>query len=165
MTENGLNAGNGRLVNGSLRKRIGVGLAVVGFILFLFGAEPGFLGLDRSPGTGYLQILIFLLGLALLCIGGYYGLSALWNGFQKTIVADIGLRLVATGYLIAVASGLADLFGFTRLRAPSEVVFGFWQRAGVIIGQGVIALGFLLLIPFRHPRQPEEHNQVSEKAS
>jgi hypothetical protein len=29
--------------------------------------------------------------------------------------------------------------------------FGPWQASGVLIGQGIIALGFLLFIPFRSP--------------
>ena len=139
-----------------IRKRSGITLILLGWVLFVLGAEPGWLGLDRSPMTGYVQILVFLVGLAFISLGGYISLDSLWNGTQKTITADIGLRLVATGYLIAVASGMADFLGFSRQRTPSEAIFGVWQRAGVLIGMGVIAIGFILLFPYRRPVKSEE---------
>jgi hypothetical protein len=99
--------------------------------------------------TGFVQIATFLVGLALMCLGGYLGLNTLWNGRQKTIAADIGLRLVATGYVVAVASGMADIFGFGNQPLPLIPYFGPWQAVGVMIGEATIVLGFILLIPFR----------------
>lgn len=131
-----------------LRIRIGLIITILGFILFLLGVDPGIFGMDRSPVTGFVQIAVFLIGLALMCIGGYFGLNALWNGEQKTIAADIGLRLVATGYVVAVASGMADIFGFGNHPFPGIPYFGPWQAIGVMIGEATIALGFILLIPF-----------------
>ena len=135
--------------NGRRRIRVGLILTIFGFIVFLLGAEPGLFGLDRSPVIGFVQIAVFLIGLAIMCIGGFISLSALWNGMEKTIIADIGLRLVATGYVIAVASGMADVFGFGNQPWPQIPYFGPWQAGGVMIGEGFIALGFLMLIPFR----------------
>jgi uncharacterized membrane protein YidH (DUF202 family) len=141
------------------RVRIGLSLTVVGFIIFLLGASPELFGLNRSPATGYLQILVFLLGLLIICLGGYLALVGLWNGFQKTIIADIGLRLVATGYMIAVGSAMADLLGFGTQVNPKIPYFGRWQEGGVILGEVVIALGFLLLIPYRPP-QPKRDSEL-----
>jgi len=135
--------------NGHLRIRIGLVLTILGFILYLLGVDPGIFGLDRSPVTGFVQIATFLVGLAMMCVGGYLGLNALWNGRQKTIAADIGLRLVATGYVVAVASGMADIFGFGNQPLPLIPYFGPWQAVGVMIGEATIVLGFILLIPFR----------------
>jgi hypothetical protein len=104
--------------------------------------------LDRSPVTGFVQIAVFLVGLAIICIGGYFTLNALWNGSEKTIAADVGLRLVATGYVIAVASGMADVFGFGTHPFPKIPYFGPLQALGVMVGEAVIALGFFMLIPF-----------------
>jgi hypothetical protein len=134
------------------RVRIGLGVTAFGFLTFLLGADPGLVGLNRSPATGYLQILVFLFGLMLICLGGYVALAGLWNGYQKTIVADIGLRLVATGYVVAVGSGMADLLGFGSQVYPITPYFGPWQEGGVILGEVVIGLGFLLLIPYRPPQ-------------
>ena len=53
------------------RVRIGLGLTAFGFLTFLLGADPGLIGYNRSPATGYLQILVFLSGLLIICLGGY----------------------------------------------------------------------------------------------
>jgi hypothetical protein len=140
---------------GRTRLRIGMGLTWFGFLTFLIGADPGLFRLDRSPVTGFVQISVFLIGLAIICLGGYVCLAALWNSYEKTIVADIGLRLVSTGYVIAFASGMADVIGFGNEHLPQVPVFGVWQRMGVMIGEIVIAIGFLMLIPFRKPKHKE----------
>jgi hypothetical protein len=143
-----------RKSNGSNRIRLGLGVTIFGFIVYLFGAEPGLFGLDRSPVVGFVQIATFLVGLGIICIGGYISLVALWNGEQKSIASDIGLRLVATGYVIAVASGMADIFGFGSNNYPTIPVFGIYQQLGVIFGELVIAIGLLLLIPYKRHRLP-----------
>ncbi|HEY6010454.1 MAG TPA: hypothetical protein VIX18_03205, partial [Nitrospirota bacterium] len=78
----------------------------------------------------------------------YVGLSALWGREQRSIIADIGLRLVATGYVIAVFTGMADVFGMGSQTFPRVPYFGPWQAGGVLIGQFVIALGFLMVVPY-----------------
>lgn len=135
--------------NDRLRIRIGLVMTILGFVIYLLGVDPGIFGLDRSPVTGFVQIATFLVGLAFMCLGGYLGLNALWNGMQKTIAADIGLRLVATGYVVAVASGMADIFGFGNQPLPNIPYFGPWQAVGVMIGEATIVLGFILLIPYQ----------------
>lgn len=134
------------------RVRIGLGVTFFGFFSFVLGADPGLVYLNRSPATGYLQILVFLGGLLIICLGGYLALAALWNGYEKTIIADIGLRTVATGYVIAVGSGMADLIGFGSHVYPITPYFGPLQEGGVVLGEAVIAIGFLLLIPYRPPK-------------
>lgn len=135
--------------NERLRIRLGLLVTILGFVIYLLGVDPGIFGLDRSPVTGFLQIATFLIGLAFMCIGGYIGLNALWNGAQKTIAADIGLRLVATGYVVAVATSMADIFGFGSQKLPNIPYFGPWQAVGFMISEAVIALGFILLIPYQ----------------
>jgi hypothetical protein len=141
-----------RTANGHLRVRVGLSMTILGLLTFVFGAEPGLIGQDRSPVLGYLQISVFLVGLAIMCLGGYICINGLWNGKPRTIAADIGLRLVGTGYVIAFASGLADLFGFGSQQGTLAAYFGPWQMRGVLLGEGIIALGFLLLIPPRQRR-------------
>ena len=148
---------NGAASNGAgnnrFRIRLGLILTILGFLIFLMGVDPGIFGLDRSPVTGFVQIATFLVGLALMCMGGYTGLNALWNGTEKSIAADIGLRLVATGYVVAVACGMADIFGVGSQPLPQIPYFGPWQAIGVMVGEAIIALGFILLIPYRMPRR------------
>ncbi len=138
-----------RIANGRLlRIRFGLIASILGLLVFLLGAEPGLFGLDRSPVTGFVQIAVFLVGLGIICLGGFISLNTLWNGTTKTIVYDIGLRLVATGYVIAVASGMADVFGFGSQTLPAVPRFGAWQKMGVLAGQLTIAVGFLMMIPY-----------------
>jgi len=151
--------------NGILRRwrvRFGLTLTLIGFIVFLLGARPGIFLLDRSPVIGFVQIAVFLVGLAMICLGGYISLMALWHSEQTSIAADFGLRLVATGYVVAVFAGMADVFGFGSHPLPGVPYFGEWQARGVELGQAIIALGFLLLIPFhRIGRQSESSDQTS----
>jgi hypothetical protein len=140
-----------RKSNGIFRIRLGLGVTILGFIFYLLGAEPGLFGLDRSPVVGFVQIATFLVGLGFICLGGYISLAALWNGGQKSIASDIGLRLVGTGYVITVACGMADIFGFGSNNYPTIPIFGPYQQIGVMIGELVIAVGLLLLIPYKKP--------------
>jgi hypothetical protein len=140
-----------RKSNGIFRIRFGLGVPILGFIFYLLGAEPGLFGLDRSPVVGFVQIATFLVGLGFICRGGYISLAALWNGGQKSIASDIGLRLVGTGYVITVACGMADIFGFGSNNYPTIPIFGPYQQIGVMIGELVIAVGLLLLIPYKKP--------------
>jgi len=140
-----------RKTNGRLRTRIGLGATVLGFLIYLLGAEPGLFGLDRSPVVGFVQIATFLAGLGIICLGGYISLAGLWNGGQKSIASDIGQRLVSTGYVISFACGMADIFGFGSNPYPKVPVFGIFQQIGFVIGEIVIAVGLLLLIPYKKP--------------
>lgn len=126
---------------------------LIGAAVFIIGAKPEWLALDRSPVIGFVQIAVFLIGLALICVGGYVGLAALWKTSQRSIVADIGLRLVATGYVIAVFAGMADIFGMGSHPLPGVPYFGLWQSRGVEIGEMVIAIGFLMLIPLKRAQK------------
>jgi hypothetical protein len=141
-----------RKTNGRFRIRFGLGATVIGFIVYLLGAEPGLFSLDRSPVVGFVQIATFLVGLGFICLGGYISLASLWNGGLKTIASDIGLRLVSTGYVIAVACGMADIFGFGSNNYPTIPIFGIYQQIGVMLGEVVIAVGLLLLVPFKKPK-------------
>ena len=135
----------------------GILLTLMGFFVFTLGAAPEFYGLDRSPVVGFVQIAVFLTGLGIICLGGYASLSYLWRGHERTLAADIGLRLVATGFVISVTSGMADVFGLGNEPWPQIPDFGIWQMTGVIIGQIIIAIGFILMIP---PRSFKEENEA-----
>jgi hypothetical protein len=138
-----------------MRVRFGLLVSLIGLITFLVGARPSLFGLDRSPVVGFVQISVFLVGLAIICIGGYIGLMAFWRNGERTIAAEIGSRMVATGYVVAVFSGMADVFGFGTQVPPMIPVFGPLQATGVQIGEFLIAIGFLLLIPFCRRKKTE----------
>jgi len=131
-----------------LRVRFSFIMVSFGLFVFVVGAKPNWFGWDRSPVVGFIQIAVFLIGLALICIGGYVGLVAMWGKEQRSILADIGLRLVGTGYVIAVFTGMADIFGLGSQPLPMVPYFGPWQAVGVLIGQAIIALGLFMTIPY-----------------
>jgi hypothetical protein len=133
----------------NLRIRFSLITVSLGFFIFAIGAKPNWFGVDNSPVVGFVQIAVFLVGLALICAGGYVGLSALWGSEQRSIIADIGSRLVGTGYVIAVFTGMADVFGLGTQPLPNVPYFGPWQAGGVFIGELIIAAGFLMIIPYR----------------
>jgi hypothetical protein len=140
----------GRFIS-SARLRSGLVVTLIGLFLFIVGAKPNWFGWDRSPVVGFVQIAVFLIGLGIICLGGWLGLMAIWNGRPRTILADIGSRLVATGLVIATFSGMADMFGMGSQPLPGVPYFGPWQATGVLIGQVVIAVGFLMMIPYGKP--------------
>ncbi len=139
-----------------MRIRFGLLVTLFGLLVFLVGARPALFGLDRSPVVGFVQIAVFLVGLAIICIGGFIGLLPYWRNGDRTIAADIGSRLVATGYVVAVFSGMADVFGFGSQVLPQVPVFGPWQVTGVQIGELLITIGFILLIPIHRRKKSEE---------
>jgi hypothetical protein len=131
-----------------IRIRFSLVMILFGLFVFAVGAKPGWFGWDRSPVVGFVQIAVFLIGLAMICIGGYLGLIALWGREQRSILADIGMRMVGTGYVVSVFTGMADVFGMGSHLSPMVPYFGPWQSGGVLIGQVVIAIGFLMMIPY-----------------
>jgi hypothetical protein len=132
-----------------LRIRFSLITVGLGLLTFAIGAKPNWFGWNRAPVVGFVQMAVLLVGLGLICWGGFIGLSALWGKEQRSILADIGLRLIGTGYVIAVFSGMADVFGMGAQTLPDDnPYFGPLQATGVLIGQFVIAAGFLMLIPY-----------------
>ena len=134
------------------RIRFGLASAFIGYLIFLLGARPSLFGLDRSPVVGFVQISVFLLGLAVINLGSYMTLNALWPEGKKTIAAQIGSRLISTGYVICVFTGMADIFGLGSHPLPN-VFFGPLQARGMTLGMMTIAVGFLLLIRYKHTDQ------------
>ncbi len=135
-------------------RRLGAVLTLFGMMIFTLGAKPAWFDLDRSPGVGFAQIGALLLGLGIVCVGGLLGLRSLWHRRQRSILSDIGLRLVATGYVIAFFAAMADVLGLGS-QTVQQPYFGPVQAAGVVFGEVVIAIGFLMLVPFPAGRAHE----------
>ena len=139
--------------NNTLKLNIGIGLTIAGFLIFIIGASPGIIGLSRNPYVGFAQTATFSFGLGMLCLGGFISLKSCQKaGYVQTLAQDIGIRLVATGYIISLISGMADVFGFGTQSWPFQPFFGPQQAAGVVVGEVVIAIGFLLYLPISSPR-------------
>ena len=87
---------------------------------------------DPHPAEFFLadrRLQARLVRLGILCLGGNIGLLALWNGRERTIAAD--------------------LFGMGTQTIPSEAFFGPLQSRGIVAGQIIIAIGFLMMMPYK----------------
>ena len=73
-----------------LRVRVGLIVTLFGLFVFILGTKPAWFGLQRSPTVGFVKISVFLVGLAIICLGGYTSLWGLWKGMERSIAADIG---------------------------------------------------------------------------
>lgn len=142
----------------SIRIKLGLALAFVGYLIFLLGARPSLFGLDRSPVVGFVQISVFLIGLAIISVGSYMTLDALWPNGEKSIAAQIGSRLISTGYVICIFTAMADVFGLGSHPLP-DVFFGPLQARGMVLGMMTIAAGFLLMIRYKRPKSNPDTNE------
>lgn len=131
------------------RIRFGLILSLFGMFVFVLGARPSLFGLDRSPVVGFVQIAAFLTGLGIICIGGYVCFVGLWGKEPRSITADFGGRFVATGFVLALFSGMADVFGFGSHPLPGTPYFGPWQARGVELGELLIGIGLILMLPIK----------------
>ena len=80
------------------RVRFGLVIIALGFFIFVVGSKPAWFGWDNSPTVGFIQVSVLLVGLGILCLGGYVGLLALWKGMGKIrpiAVGEVIRRLVA----------------------------------------------------------------------
>jgi hypothetical protein len=134
-----------------VRIRIALIGVLLGLLVFFIGAKPSWFGLDRSPVVGFIQISVMLIGMGVICISGYSVIRSLWRNQPPTISADIGLRLVSTGYVVALFSGMADVFGIGSHPLPGVPIFGVWQARGMEIGLALIGIGFVMMYPYKKP--------------
>lgn len=126
----------------------GLGTTLLGLFIFVLGAEPGIFNFDRSPAIGFVQTAVFSIGLAMICLGGYISFRVTrGKNYETTLVEDIGMRLVATGYLVAFIASMADVFGLGTQSFPDVPFFGPTQAVGVVVGEIIIAIGFLMYVP------------------
>jgi len=130
--------------------RFGVALVVTGFFIFLIGVFPQIIALALTPGIGVLQIAVWLFGLGLLKLGVYIYLYATRHrALEPTLREDIGQRLIATGYVLALVSGLADVLGIGTHSGEVRPLLGPIQASGVVLGIAISILGLILYAP-RH---------------
>ncbi len=131
-------------------------LVLIGLLIFAIGVDPDLIGMNRSPIVGFVQIGVWLSGLALLLIAAYSTVRVVRNGRPNSLRADIGLRLIATGYVLAATASLADFIGLGSHRMP-RVHFGEVQVVGFALGVLTSLVGLVLYWPrSRDPRAASE---------
>lgn len=133
-------------------------MVLIGLLVFIIGVEPDLIGMDRSPVVGFIQVEVWLAGLALLLVGAYATVRVIRNNRPNSLRADIGLRLIATGYVIAAAASLADFIGLGAQRLPA-VSFGPIQVVGLVVGVLTSLLGILLYWPRRERQRGERRRR------
>jgi hypothetical protein len=125
--------------------RAGVATVIFGFFVFLIGVFPDLIQLGLTPGIGIFQIFTFMTGLSLMTLGGYiYAYATRHRAMPRRLREDVGVRLMATGLVVAWACGFADVLGFGSHFGAEQPLFGVLQAAGVALGVGITVFGIFL---------------------
>jgi hypothetical protein len=128
--------------------RIWLTFVLIGVTLFVVGINPDLIGMDRSPVVGFVQVGVWLFGMALSLVGAYAAIRVYRNSRSLSLRAEIGERLVATGYVVAAAASLADFIGIGSDTIP-ELTFGPLQVIGLTVGVLTCVLGLILYWPWK----------------
>jgi hypothetical protein len=125
--------------------RFGVATVVFGFTIFVIGVFPDLIRLGITPGIGLLQVGAFLFGITVMTFGAYiYAYATRHRAQPRGLREDIGLRLMATGLVIAYTTGFADVLGIGSNYGAERPLLGFFQAMGVAMGVAVIVVGIIL---------------------
>jgi hypothetical protein len=125
--------------------RFGVATVVFGFFVFVIGVYPDLIRLGLTPGIGLLQIGTFLFGITVMTFGAYiYAYATRHRAQPRSLREDIGLRLMATGLVIAYTTGFADVLGIGSNYGTERPLLGMFQASGVALGVLVIVVGIFL---------------------
>ncbi len=142
------------------RARRWMTIVLLGLFIFMIGVQPDILGLNRSLTVGFVQIGVWLTGLVILLLASYATVRVVRNGKATSLRADIGLRLIATGYVVAAVASLADFIGVGAQRMPF-ITFGPVQVIGLVTGVVLSLLGVILYWP-RQKRASDEEAESEE---
>jgi hypothetical protein len=138
-----------------LERIISTILLVLGLVSCLLALGAEVLGLDLTPGFGMVQMLQLLVGLTCLTVAAFLRIhSKRAIGAPRSLQADIGVRLGATGLVFAYTLGWADLIGIgTHVGPEFERPFvGPLQLGGLILGIVMISAGLILYYTSRGMR-------------
>ena len=127
--------------------QVGLALGTLGIMVALMGLFPGLTGVEETPGIGLVQVIMVLVGNAMLLFGGVlYVKVTFYIGIPSNLTQQVGLRLMLTGLLFASISGLADILGFgSHLRTDTtDIFFGGWQAVGTLAMFALSSFGVLL---------------------
>jgi hypothetical protein len=101
------------------------------------------------------QMFQLLMGLTFLTLAGYLRIHSLRPaGAPRSLQADVGIRLGATGLVLAYVCGLSDLIGIGTHVEPAfgRPFVGPLQLGGLIVGVLMITAGLLLYLTSRGSR-------------
>lgn len=122
-------------------------LAILGTLLTSLSLLADWIGLDLTPGFGIVQMTGLLLGLAFLTMAAFIHIHRTRRqGAPRSLQADIGLRLGATGVVFAFVAGFSDLVGIGTHITPqfTRPYVGPLQLGGIALGIVLIIAGIIL---------------------
>ncbi len=128
---------------------------ILGVILCAISLGAELLGLNLTPGFGIVQMFQLLIGISLLTLAIFLYLKQNRpKNAPRSLQADIGVRLAATGLVFAYVAGLSDLIGIgTHVEPNFERPFvGPLQLGGLGLGVLSIIVGILLYYTSRGAR-------------
>ena len=141
-------------------------LLVIGLAFSGLALAAELLGLDITPGFGMVQMFQLLIGITCLTLAAYLHLNSLRpKDTARSLQADIGVRLAATGLVFAYVCGLSDLMGIgTHIEPGFERPFvGPLQLGGLLLGGITIAIGLLLYHTSRGIRENSSMEFIIQK--
>lgn len=130
-------------------------LFILGLVLSIIALTADVLGLDITPGFGMVQMFQLLVGVTCLTLAGYLRIHSLRPvDAPRSLQADIGVRLGATGLVFAYTTGWADLIGIGTHVDPAfdRPYVGPLQLGGLLVGIIIIVAGLLLYFTSRGSR-------------
>jgi hypothetical protein len=145
-----------RAQTAQIRNTLIIVLLLTGVVLSIISLGADFLGLDLTPGFGLVQMLQLLVGLSCLTLGTFLLIhSRRRRGAPRSLQADIGIRLAATGLVFAYVAGMSDVIGIgTHVQPNFERPFvGPLQLGGIGLGILSIVAGMLLYLTSRGARE------------
>ena len=139
----------------SLRRTVAAVLFGVSLILSVLALAADYLGLELTPGFGMVQMFLLLVGITCLTVAIFLYVSDLRKDAPRSLQADIGIRLAATGLVFAYVSGLADLIRIGTHTAPNfeRPYVGPLQLGGLVLSVVIISIGALLYYTSRSTHQ------------
>lgn len=164
-SSNGNGNGNG---NGATMARVrrisSVVLLILGVVFVTLSLSAESIGLNFTQGFGIAQIFQLIIGITFATLAAYiYILNQRLPDPPRSLQADIGARLAATGLVFCYVAGFADLLQIgTHLRDCTNglVVAGIdcgpfigpWQFAGILVAVLLIIIGLTLYATSRGTR-------------
>jgi hypothetical protein len=131
-------------------------LFVIGAILLVLSLAADSLGLNLTPGFGVIQMAPLLLGITCFTLAAFIYLHSRrpFNS-PRSLQADVGIRLAATGLIFLYVSGLSDLIGIGTHHQPDfeRPFVGPLQLGGMGLGVLSILIGLYLYYTSRGTRK------------
>ena len=135
-------------------------VVLLGFFIFAIGVDPDLIGMNRSQIIGFVQMGVWMTGLTILLLGATATVRVVRNGKPHSLRADVGVRLIATGYVVAATASYADFLSIGSHQMP-QVYFGEVQVMGLALGVITSLMGVVLYWPAKARKEQSPASPVA----